>query len=202
MDKAVGLKLAQILVNAEGMEYIEALTAFAAAPTIKGVKPSTLMRFASCGKNTMELWQTYGREICLKYDLESFELRKTSTGILLLLYKKNLLNHYLTQNRNRYFLEKMGYETVGELSEKLIFLKSRFEQMCPHEVGLFLGIPIEDVEGFIQNKGQNCLLCRYWKVYGSEKKAKLLFGAYDRARAGMMQLLCDGKNVVYSGVVA
>lgn len=35
----------------------------------------------------------------------------------------------------------------------------------PHEIGLFLGYPVEDVKGFIENKGENCVKCGAWKVY-------------------------------------
>ena len=42
----------------------------------------------------------------------------------------------------------------------------------PHEVGLFLGYPPEDVEGFIENKACSCKLTGYRKVYSDEEKAK------------------------------
>lgn len=42
----------------------------------------------------------------------------------------------------------------------------------PHEVGLFLGYPPEDVEGFIENKARSCKITGYWKVYSDEEKAK------------------------------
>ena len=35
----------------------------------------------------------------------------------------------------------------------------------PHEIGLLLGYPPEDVIGFIENRGQNPLYIGYWKVY-------------------------------------
>ncbi len=196
MDKAVGLRLAHLLGSAQGRDYLETLIAFAAAPTIKGVKPSALMRFAASGRNTIQLWKDFGSRICAKYGLESFELKNGDKGVLVLLYKKKLLMHYLGYSRNKPFLEKMGYVTDSGLDGKLNFLKNRFEELCPHEVGLFLGIPVEDVEGFIENKGKNCLMCRYWKVYGNKRRAQLLFEAYDKARAGMMQLLCQGDNFI------
>ena len=196
MNKTVGLRLAQLLRSVKERDYLEALIAFIAAPTIKGVKPSALMRFAASGKNTMLLWKDYGSVICAKYGLESFELKSGENGVLVLLYKKKLLTHYLSYSKNKPFLECIGYMTDDELEGKLKFLKGRFERLCPHEVGLFLGIPIEDVEGFIANKGSNCLLCRYWKVYGDKKRAQLLFAAYDKARAGMMQLLCGEDNLI------
>ena len=45
----------------------------------------------------------------------------------------------------------------------------------PHEIGLFLSYPPEDVLGFILNKACNhkCIGC--WKVYGDEQAAKTSF---------------------------
>ena len=38
------------------------------------------------------------------------------------------------------------------------------EQGFPHEIGVFLGYPVEDVEGYMQNDGKNFLLVGYWKM--------------------------------------
>ena len=48
----------------------------------------------------------------------------------------------------------------------------------PHEVGLFLGYPPEDVQGFIEHRGQ-CFACSgYWKVYANEEETRRLFDFY------------------------
>ena len=44
----------------------------------------------------------------------------------------------------------------------------------PHEIGLFLGYPFEDVMGFIENKGENYLCSGCWKVYSCEQDARVL----------------------------
>lgn len=40
----------------------------------------------------------------------------------------------------------------------------------PHEMGILLGYPVEDVEGFIINNGKNELYTGYWKVYDNLTK--------------------------------
>ena len=50
----------------------------------------------------------------------------------------------------------------------------------PHEIGLFLSYPPEDVKGFIENHAANYKLSGLWKVYGDEKKAKELFAKYKK----------------------
>lgn len=48
----------------------------------------------------------------------------------------------------------------------------------PHEIGLFLSYPPEDVRGFIDNKAKNYKLSGQWKVYGDESRALALFEKY------------------------
>lgn len=187
MDRELGLRFAEALNGMEGREYLKSMVAFAAAPTIKGKKPSSLMIFNAGGRNTMVLWRQHGAEICDIFGLEQFELKNEDTCIVVLLYRKKILEWYVGHRRNQPFLEKMGYEFAGGLEQKLQLLKRRFEALCPHEVGVFLGMPVEDVEGFIEHKGKNCLFCSYWKVYANRRRAELLFNAYDKARSSMAE---------------
>ena len=45
----------------------------------------------------------------------------------------------------------------------------------PHEIGLFLGYPLPDVLGYIQNRGKNSKLCGAWQVYGDAAEAERSF---------------------------
>lgn len=51
-------------------------------------------------------------------------------------------------------------------------------QNLPHEIGLFLGYPAEDVKGFIENKAASSKCSGCWKVYGDEQTAMNLFEEY------------------------
>lgn len=48
----------------------------------------------------------------------------------------------------------------------------------PHEIGIFLGYPLEDVKGFIENSGRHFKICGQWKVYSDTKRAEKLFAKY------------------------
>ena len=50
----------------------------------------------------------------------------------------------------------------------------------PHEVGLFLSYPPEDVKGFIDHRANGFKYAGLWKVYGDEKKARSLFAKYKK----------------------
>ena len=82
--------------------------------------------------------------------------------------------------------------TLESLLERL---SGRIRQCAqfPHEIGLFLDYPTEDVQGFIENQGENYVLCGYWKVYGNAEKAKHTFESYDKCR----KFLCNKLNQGY-----
>ena len=59
------------------------------------------------------------------------------------------------------------------------------ERLCcegdfPHEIGVFLGYPLADVIGFIQNRGKNFTACGYWKVYTDPTAAQAEFDRYKK----------------------
>ena len=52
----------------------------------------------------------------------------------------------------------------------------------PHEIGLFLGYPPEDVRGFIENRAMCAKCVGAWKVYGDEQAAKSRFAKYEQCK--------------------
>ena len=54
------------------------------------------------------------------------------------------------------FLREIGYRENKNLDYYLSKLKMRYKQFnCPHELGIFLGIPLNDVIDFIQGSNKN-----------------------------------------------
>ncbi|MFX4261757.1 DUF3793 family protein [Pelotomaculum propionicicum] len=181
MDASLKLKYLECLNRMQGKDYLAAIISFGAAPTIKGRKPSSLIAFSGRRKNLFALWHCYKQEICLEFNLEYCELKDGAEIAIVLFYRRKMLERYLGNSRNLDFLNSLGYQEAVTLDEKLQLLKSRFALTCTHEVGIFLGFPVEDVKGFIENKGKNYLLSRYWKVYRNRERAELLFRIYDEA---------------------
>lgn len=112
------------------------------------------------------------------------QMLKTEEGrALIYVYRRHRLEHDLAEKRVQAFLQKQGYPCHGgenKISAMLEYLTERI-QTCeefPHEIGLFLGYPFEDVKGFIENRGQNSKCVGCWKVYTDECAAKKLFAKY------------------------
>lgn len=182
MDTALKFKYLDCLNRIQGKDYLASIVSFGAAPTIKSNKPSSLLAFSTQRKNSFTLWHCYKRDICPEFDLEYFELKDGLNNVLVLFYRRKILEKHLAEAHNLDYLNSLGYQKAVALDEKLSLLKSRFAFTCPHEVGIFLGFPVEDVKGFIENKGKKYLLSRYWKVYRNRERAELLFKVYDEAR--------------------
>lgn len=74
------------------------------------------------------------------------------------------------------FLSSIGYQP-SNLCAMIQQLADRVDENgeFPHEIGLFLGYPLADVKGFIENKGDHYKCVGYWKVYQDESAAKKLF---------------------------
>ncbi len=186
MDKVLLQKFIVKLNNIEGKEYLLSLTAYKAAPTLSRIKPSTLVSFSVKNRNLYTLWDNYKEDIVNSLGLCYFELKKTDDWVLVLFYDHDMLDEVTSNKTNQAFLRRMGYDSALTLAKRLNFLRERFQMMCPHEIGIFLGIPIKDVCSFIKHKGENFLICKYWKVYHNAEHAEHLFASYDRAKTDMI----------------
>ena len=163
-------------------DYLLAKIACRTAPTLLNMKPSSLISLTNNSRNVLHIWEKYKCKISYTLKLDYFELKKSSERILILFYREQELLRYIEKEENKEFLKKMGYGDGINLKQKLYLLKKRFEENCPHEIGIILGFPINDVMAFIEHKGAGCLLCGYWKVYHNPEQALRVFRNYDLAR--------------------
>lgn len=186
MDKTLLRAFFSKLGKLEGKEHLFSTIAYGVAPTLKGLKPSSLISFSAKGKNLYHLWEKYKQDICSSLEVSFFEIKKTKNQQLVLFYNADMLEKLIFSRENMRFLKEMGYGNCKTLEHALQLLKVRFESMCPHEIGIFLGIPLADVCGFIRHKGEKCLLCSYWKVYSDPEGARTLFQGFDRARISVV----------------
>ena len=108
-------------------------------------------------------------------------LRREKGRALLYLFRPAALSRDLAQGEVRRLLRQAGYRDLGQ-GACLAELRRRLGAGgdFPHEIGLFLSYPPEDVLGFICNRACNhkCVGC--WKVYGDEAKAQALFAKFKK----------------------
>ena len=134
------------------------------------------------------------------------------------------LQRLLRRSKAQVLLAECGYPSGGSLDELLQHLKERMQtsgaggrctitedcagadagsggrgtgagERFPHEIGLFLGYPPHDVEGFIRYGGQNFRQCGFWKVYDNEKAVMHLFHCYAACIRKIYDSLQEGASL-------
>lgn len=149
-----------------------------ASATLAGEKAGSLFRIPR------PLWDNKEKVLPLLHSihLQCIPVQIYKQSILLYIYNPYLLNIILQLPENISFLIKSGYSPFPDTSLSILLHNIRRNRDFPHEVGLFLGYPLHDVEGFIINQGKNCLYNKYWKVYHNVEQAKQKFARYDAYR--------------------
>lgn len=133
-------------------------------------------------------------------DMEYHVLAVRRKICLVFFYRRFSFQSYLMEKEIQQFLHQYGYSDfkvnniLQQLSERVCQF-SREDIEFPHEIGVFLGYPLEDVRGFIRHKGNQCLLSGYWKVYNNQEKARLTFLAYDKAKTSAVNEYLTGKTI-------
>ncbi len=166
------------------------------SPTLAAMKTGNMF---SCKFETacvMKGWlRNWNKKLSAK-GLRFLPLRYRDGRALIYVYRPSKLKCDLRDNMAREILRSRGYptETPGLCIARLIRKISECGDF-PHEVGLFLGYPPEDVLGFIENKSCESKCAGCWKVYGDEEKAKMLFAMYKKCTEIYFRQWSSGRTI-------
>ena len=166
------------------------------APTLAGLKTANLFSCSYQKKQQVrEHCRTFNRRLGKK-GIRLLLLHCSDRRALLYLYRPQKLKKDLTQERASRLLSSLGYH--WRTPEHCLYqLTKKLQEGAdfPHEIGLFLGYPPEDVLGFIQNKANNCKCVGCWKVYGDEESARKRFIQYKKCTSVYCQQLKKGQSI-------
>lgn len=97
-------------------------------------------------------------------------------------------------------LKKRGYASVAP-ERCIVQLMHRLADggEFPHEIGLFLSYPPEDVCGFIENREEGYKCVGEWKVYGDVDKAKEIFAKHKKCTEVYCAQLAQGRSIAGIG---
>ncbi len=165
------------------------------APTLASLKTGSLF---SCPCETerelMAGIRSLNRRLCRK-GLRFLPLRRRDGCCLVYVYRPERLARDLSAPQAQAILHGCGYSSgdtgacLRRLCERL-----RTSEAFPHEIGLFLGYPPEDVEGFIaQRTCAKCVGC--WKVYGDVERAQRLFARYAHCTDIYLRKFAQGRDI-------
>lgn len=123
-------------------------------------------------------------------------LKNTGNFYLIYVYRKSHLLRTLCDEEVQSFLTEYGYSSACEVEDYIETLKYKLKtgNDFPHEIGVFLGYPLNDVKMFIKTNGNHCVLCGDWKVYQDEETARCLFCKYKHCREIYVKLYMAGRR--------
>lgn len=151
------------------------------APTLAGLKTGSMF---TCPYESREAMLSFIRQLNRRLGakgLKVLPLRFSDTKALIYLYRPAKLSRDLADETAEQILRARGYDTdnCGKCIAQLI-RKLRQQPDFPHEIGLFLGYPPEDVRGFIKEGPCGCKCTGCWKVYGDEAAAQKKFDQFKK----------------------
>ena len=146
------------------------------APTLAGIKTGNLMNCTCADRESFletvnnMAQRLASRGICV------MPFTMSENRILIYIFRPEKLKADLSSEKVAGILRRCGY-SVDNMRKCIERLQMRLCQSgeFPHEIGLFLGYPPEDVRGFIENHAKNYKFAGYWKVYVDVQKAKRIF---------------------------
>ncbi len=163
------------------------------SPTLAGLKTGNLF---TCEYTDPEELYTQLRELnrqLVPRGIRLLPLRRSERRVLLYLYRPDRLERDLGTSGARDLLKEEGYpcgsaqQCLAELIRRL-----RCRKAFPHEIGLFLSYPLEDVCGFIRYGGSRSKLTGCWQVYGDVEKARKTFDRFDRCTRSYCRQWAEG----------
>lgn len=168
------------------------------APALAGLKPSNLFRLEARDRKalyaTVEKWQAALH--CRGVTIRVLKECRATHCYLIYVYRESRLAQILKTPEIRRYLVQEGYAPADGCEGWLDQLAVRLQQQdFPHEIGVFLGYPLEDVIGFVENKGQNYTCCGYWKAYGDPAQAQSLFDRYKKCTDVYLRLFHSGTPI-------
>lgn len=166
------------------------------APTLAGLKTGGLFRVQHCALDAHEQAGFWDRELSSR-GVRLVVLSRDQDSALIYAYRLAKLEQDLSSPAVRAFLMVCGYEQPGSAEAALATLSRRIRTRkgFPHEIGLFLGYPLEDVLGFIQHNGRNFTLCGCWKVYGDACYAARCFARYKKCAEVYLRHFDMGRTI-------
>lgn len=162
------------------------------APTMASLKTGNMFNcpFGSKEEMTAELRKL--NNVLGRKGLRAIPLRWSDGKALVYLYRPKMLEKDLRNELAEQLLSECGY-SCGNPNACIAKLISRIREDgdFPHEIGLFLGYPPADVDGFMHRK-HACKLAGIWKVYDDVEGAVRQFARCRRCTEIYLRRFAEG----------
>lgn len=166
------------------------------APTLAGLKTGSIFL---CPFEDAEGLRDFLRRVNCRLGakgLRALPLRVTGQKALVYIFRPKMLTCDLSCDAAAELLRQHGYDP-GNCQKCVAQLCRRVQSQpeFPHEIGLFLGYPPEDVAGFIENRACDSKCTGCWKVYGDEDAARKKFALYKKCTRVYRNCWANGSDI-------
>lgn len=154
------------------------------SPVMMKVKPAMLVRISNCFKvkdfQAYEVFCSHQQAILDTLALDYMIMKNNGKDMQVMFYDPETLSNVLAVDDKKKFLKTMGYDCNLTTREYLEELRSRFtSQEFPHEIGIFLGYPLKDVKGFINDYDSGFSVTQgRWRIFGDAHESLLAMNRY------------------------
>lgn len=166
------------------------------SPTLAGMKTGNIFTYQYQNENNLIVELNKWNELLNCKGIYFVALRKKEGRALIYVYRRTDLERELSKSEIIAFLTEKGY--LFECVEDCIdFLSKKLQEISefPHEIGVFLGYPLEDIKAFIENKGANCKCVGCWKAYTNECVAQKIFEKYKKCEKIYCKKHAEGYDI-------
>ena len=166
------------------------------APTLCDIKPGNLFSIKNVYFSN-SLFRKWENEFC-SHGLSTAVVDRSQKTKLVLVYNRTWVHKILSDKSVQSYLDGKGYKIELGTPKIIRSLLSRIKQGTnfPHEIGVILGYPVEDVIAFEKFQGQQCKYCGYWKSYSDVEKARQCQCRY-KCCSGMCKKMFDAGYSVH-----
>ena len=179
------------------------------APVLAGLKPAGLFRYETRDRADLARRVAGWNAQLNPKGLQVRVLRGciATRQYLVYVYRESKLRAVLAQPQVRDFLCREGYTLPEQSDDYAPLLRQLSRRLCceadfPHEIGVFLGYPLTDVVGFIENHGRNFTCCGCWKAYGDPNAAARHFAQLNKCTRVYLRLFHEGTPIFRLAVAA
>lgn len=165
------------------------------SPTLAGLKVANLFSYKYENKEEILMFIMRYNKLLNKKGV-FLKLLKCKDGMaLILVYREKKLVNVLENENIQQFLKEYDYEDfdiencIEKLKKHLIYAD------FPHEIGIFLGYPLEDVKAFIKYKGMGYKYVGCWKVYTNEEEAINMFSKFEKCSKIYKEKFSQGTEI-------
>ncbi len=159
------------------------------APTFCNIKPGNMffIKSGSFAQDKLDEWiKSFDR-----HGIMTFVSPRQDLSTVVLVLNIRWAEKILGDLRVKTYLEKKGYRSGGVFYfVNELFRRMKKSKAFPHEVGIILGYPVEDVIEFEKKHGSGCKYCGSWKTYSDVENAKECQCRY-RVCSGMCRQLYE-----------